>query len=84
MGAGDERHRGQTHEESFWRKVSLALPVIGQSLLMLGFVNELVTCLFFSRITVTFNVNNSIPPNFEEEVDQGQQKSAEEEVSEKQ
>lgn len=36
---------------------------------------------FFYRITVTFNVNNSIPPNFEEEAEQGQQKSAEEEVS---
>jgi len=39
---------------------------------------------FFYRITVTFNVNNSIPPNFEEEAaDQGRQKSAapEEEVS---
>lgn len=32
------------------------------------------------RVTVTFNVNNSIPPNFEEEVEQTQQKSAEEEV----
>ncbi|XP_026229295.1 complement component 1 Q subcomponent-binding protein, mitochondrial [Anabas testudineus] len=31
------------------------------------------------KVTVTFNVNNSIPPNFEEEVEQGQQKSAEEE-----
>uniref|UniRef100_A0A1A8GJZ8 Complement component 1 Q subcomponent-binding protein, mitochondrial n=1 Tax=Nothobranchius korthausae TaxID=1143690 RepID=A0A1A8GJZ8_9TELE len=32
------------------------------------------------KITVTFNVNNSIPPNFEAEVEQGQpQKSAEEE-----
>ncbi|XP_070699608.1 complement component 1 Q subcomponent-binding protein, mitochondrial [Pempheris klunzingeri] len=30
------------------------------------------------KITVTFNVNNSIPPNFEEEAEQGQ-KSAEEE-----
>lgn len=30
------------------------------------------------KITVTFNVNNSIPPNFEEEVEQGQ-KSQEEE-----
>uniref|UniRef100_A0A3P8T478 Complement component 1 Q subcomponent-binding protein, mitochondrial n=1 Tax=Amphiprion percula TaxID=161767 RepID=A0A3P8T478_AMPPE len=27
-----------------------------------------------SKITVTFNINNSIPPNFEEEVEQGQQK----------
>lgn len=35
----------------------------------------------FYRVTVTFNVNNSIPPNFEEEAEQGQQKSAEEEVS---
>ncbi|XP_017267992.1 complement component 1 Q subcomponent-binding protein, mitochondrial [Kryptolebias marmoratus] len=32
------------------------------------------------KITVTFNVNNSVPPNFEEEVEEGQpQKSAEEE-----
>lgn len=57
--------------------------MIGQSLLKLGFANELVIRLFFSRITVTFNVNNSIPPNFEEEVDQGQQKPAEGEVSER-
>ncbi|XP_060941683.1 complement component 1 Q subcomponent-binding protein, mitochondrial [Limanda limanda] len=28
------------------------------------------------QISVTFNVNNSIPPNFEEEAEQGQQKSA--------
>uniref|UniRef100_A0A673BR58 Complement component 1 Q subcomponent-binding protein, mitochondrial n=1 Tax=Sphaeramia orbicularis TaxID=375764 RepID=A0A673BR58_9TELE len=31
------------------------------------------------KITVTFNVNNSIPPNFEEEAEQGQQKTPEEE-----
>lgn len=31
------------------------------------------------RVTVTFNVNNSIPPSFEEE--EQQQKSAEEEVT---
>jgi len=31
------------------------------------------------KVTVTFNVNNSIPPNFDEEAEQGQQKSAEEE-----
>uniref|UniRef100_A0A3Q2Q9I3 Complement component 1 Q subcomponent-binding protein, mitochondrial n=1 Tax=Fundulus heteroclitus TaxID=8078 RepID=A0A3Q2Q9I3_FUNHE len=32
------------------------------------------------KVTVTFNVNNSIPPNFEEEVEQGQQqKPAEDE-----
>lgn len=36
---------------------------------------------FFHRVTVTFNVNNSIPPNFEDEAEQGQQKSGEEEVS---
>lgn len=35
----------------------------------------------FYRVTVTFNVNNSIPPNFEEEAEQGQQKPAEDEVS---
>lgn len=32
------------------------------------------------RITVTFNVNNSIPPSFDEEADQAQQKPAEDEV----
>lgn len=37
--------------------------------------------VFHYRITVTFNVNSSIPPNFEEEVDQGGQQKAEEEVS---
>lgn len=31
------------------------------------------------KITVTFNVNNSIPPNFDEEAEQGQQKTPEEE-----
>ncbi|XP_028323333.1 complement component 1 Q subcomponent-binding protein, mitochondrial [Gouania willdenowi] len=31
------------------------------------------------KITVTFNINNSIPPNFEEGMEQGQQKPAEEE-----
>jgi len=31
------------------------------------------------KVTVTFNVNNSIPPNFEEEAEQGQQKPAGEE-----
>ncbi|CAJ1064436.1 complement component 1 Q subcomponent-binding protein%2C mitochondrial [Xyrichtys novacula] len=31
------------------------------------------------KVTVSFNVNNSIPPNFEEEAEQGQQKPAEEE-----
>lgn len=37
---------------------------------------------FFSRVTVSFNVNNSIPANFEEEGEHEQtEKSAEEEVS---
>lgn len=38
-------------------------------------------CVF--RVTVTFNVNNSIPANFEEEEEEHEQtqKSAEEEVS---
>ncbi|KAM8835222.1 complement component 1 Q subcomponent-binding protein, mitochondrial [Synchiropus picturatus] len=31
------------------------------------------------KVTVTFNVNNSIPPNFEEEAEQGQQKPEEDE-----
>lgn len=63
--------------------MSLVPSVIIKSSMASGLANELLVCLpfFFYRITVTFNVNNSIPPNFEEEVDQGQQKSPEEEVS---
>ncbi|KAK7925659.1 hypothetical protein WMY93_007969 [Mugilogobius chulae] len=34
---------------------------------------------FWDKITVTFNINNSIPPNFGEDAEQGQQKPTEEE-----
>lgn len=43
--------------------------------------NQMFLSVFHYRITVTFNVNSSIPPNFEEEADQGGQQKAEEEVS---
>ncbi|XP_056141020.1 complement component 1 Q subcomponent-binding protein, mitochondrial [Lampris incognitus] len=40
---------------------------------------KLVRNIAGEKITVTFNINNSIPPNFEEEADQAQQKPAEDE-----
>lgn len=43
--------------------------------------DQMFLSVFHYRITVTFNVNSSIPPNLEEEVDQGGQQKAEEEVS---
>ncbi|XP_040038631.2 complement component 1 Q subcomponent-binding protein, mitochondrial [Gasterosteus aculeatus] len=51
----------------------------GWELEMNGTEAKLARNVAGEKITVTFNVNNSIPPNFEEEVDQGQQKSPEEE-----
>lgn len=52
----------------------------GWELEMNGTEAKLTKNVSGEKITVTFNVNNSIPPNFEEEGDQGQQqKSAEEE-----
>ncbi|XP_010741426.2 complement component 1 Q subcomponent-binding protein, mitochondrial [Larimichthys crocea] len=58
-----------------------ALPKMsgGWELEMNGTEAKLTRSLGGEKITVTFNVNNSIPPNFEEEIEQGQQKSAEEE-----
>ncbi|TKS83625.1 Complement component 1 Q subcomponent-binding protein, mitochondrial [Collichthys lucidus] len=58
-----------------------ALPKMsgGWELEMNGTEAKLTRGLAGEKITVTFNVNNSIPPNFEEEIEQGQQKSAEEE-----
>ncbi|KAM6911272.1 complement component 1 Q subcomponent-binding protein, mitochondrial [Lycodopsis pacificus] len=52
----------------------------GWELEMNGTEAKLTRNVAGEKITVTFNVNNSIPPNFEEEADQGQQKPAEEEA----
>lgn len=51
----------------------------GWELEMNGTEAKLTRTVAGEKITVTFNVNNSIPPNFEEEAESGQQKSAEEE-----
>lgn len=51
----------------------------GWELEMNGTEAKLVRFVSGDKVTVTFNVNNSIPPNFGEEADQGQQKPAEEE-----
>lgn len=51
----------------------------GWELEMNGTEAKLTRNVAGEKITVTFNVNNSIPPNFEEEADQGQQKAPEEE-----
>ncbi|CAB1316860.1 unnamed protein product [Coregonus sp. 'balchen'] len=43
---------------------------------------KLIRTISGEKVTVTFNVNNSVPPNFEEEAEQAQgQKSAESEVT---
>lgn len=51
----------------------------GWELEMNGTEAKLVRFVSGDKVTVTFNINNSIPPNFEEDAEQGQQKSAEEE-----
>lgn len=58
-----------------------ALPKMsgGWDLEMNGTEAKLVRFVSGDKVTVTFNVNNSIPPNFGEEGEQGQQKPAEEE-----
>ncbi|XP_049896926.1 complement component 1 Q subcomponent-binding protein, mitochondrial [Epinephelus moara] len=58
-----------------------ALPKMsgGWELEMNGTEAKLTRNVGEEKITVTFNVNNSIPPNFDEEAEQGQQKPAEEE-----
>ncbi|KAM8741545.1 complement component 1 Q subcomponent-binding protein, mitochondrial [Acanthopagrus schlegelii] len=50
----------------------------GWDLEMNGTEAKLIRTISGEKVTVTFNVNNSIPPNFEEEAEQGQQKSGEE------
>ncbi|GAA6218428.1 complement component 1 Q subcomponent-binding protein, mitochondrial isoform X1 [Lates japonicus] len=54
----------------------------GWELEMNGTEAKLSRTVSGEKISVTFNINNSIPPNFEEEVDQGQQKAAEAEEPE--
>lgn len=82
LGTADEWHRGETYKECRRGEVRL----LNVSLLASQFfqpfllVSNCVCCFLFCRISVSFNVNNSIPPNFEEEAEQGQQKSGEEEV----
>ncbi|XP_029375302.1 complement component 1 Q subcomponent-binding protein, mitochondrial [Echeneis naucrates] len=51
----------------------------GWELEMNGTEAKLMRSVSGEKITVSFNINNSIPPSFEEEAEQGQQKSAEEE-----
>lgn len=51
----------------------------GWELEMNGTEAKLTRNVAGEKVTVTFNVNNSIPPNFEEEAEQGQQKPAEDE-----
>lgn len=51
----------------------------GWELEMTGTEAKLTRFASGDKITVTFNVNNSVPPSFEEELEQGQQKPAEEE-----
>lgn len=82
LGTADERHGGETDEECRRGEVSLSkvLLLANSFLQPVRLVSNCVCWLLFHRISVTFNVNNSIPPNFEEEAEQGQQKSGEEEV----
>lgn len=82
LGTADERHRGETHKERRRGEVSLSNVLLLTNTFChpLLLVSNSVCCLLFHRISVTFNVNNSVPPNFEEEGEQGQQKSGEEEV----
>lgn len=51
----------------------------GWELEMNGTEAKLIRSVSGEKVTVTFNVNNSVPPNFDEEAEQGQQKSAENE-----
>lgn len=51
----------------------------GWELAMNGTEAKLTRNVSGEKVSVTFNVNNSIPPNFQEEAEQGHQKSAEEE-----
>ncbi|XP_005926880.1 complement component 1 Q subcomponent-binding protein, mitochondrial [Haplochromis burtoni] len=66
-------------EKKIQKNKSLPKVSGGWELEMNGTEAKLTRSVSGEKVTVTFNVNNSIPPNFEEEVEQTQQKSAEEE-----
>ncbi|XP_008331023.1 complement component 1 Q subcomponent-binding protein, mitochondrial [Cynoglossus semilaevis] len=65
-------------EKKIQKKKSLPKMSGGWELELNGTEAKLVRSVSGEKIAVTFNVNNSIPPNFEEEAE-GQQKPAEEE-----
>lgn len=66
-------------EKKIQKNKSLPKMSGGWELQMNGTETKLTRSVAGEKISVTFNVNNSIPPNFEEEAEQGQQKSGEEE-----
>lgn len=66
-------------EKKIQKNKSLPKMSGGWELQMNGTEAKLTRSVSGEKISVTFNVNNSIPPNFEEEAEQGQQKSGEEE-----
>ncbi|XP_020506098.1 complement component 1 Q subcomponent-binding protein, mitochondrial [Labrus bergylta] len=66
-------------EKKIQKNKSLPKMSGGWELEMNGTEAKLTRIVAGEKVAVTFNINNSIPPNFEEEADQGQQKAAEEE-----
>ncbi|XP_006806853.1 complement component 1 Q subcomponent-binding protein, mitochondrial, partial [Neolamprologus brichardi] len=68
-------------EKKIQKNKSLPKVSGGWELEMNGTEAKLTRSVSGEKVTVTFNVNNSIPPNFEEEGEQTQQKPAEEEMS---
>lgn len=69
-------------EKKIEKKKTLPKMSGGWELEMNGTEAKLTKQLSGEKITVTFNVNNSIPPNFEEEVEQGQQQKSPEDEPE--
>ncbi|XP_008426360.1 complement component 1 Q subcomponent-binding protein, mitochondrial [Poecilia reticulata] len=69
-------------EKKIQKNKSLPKMSGGWELEMNGTEAKLTRQLSGEKITVTFNVNNSIPPNFEEEVEQGQQQKSPEDEPE--
>ncbi|XP_003977011.1 complement component 1 Q subcomponent-binding protein, mitochondrial [Takifugu rubripes] len=65
-------------EEKLQKNKSLPKMSGGWDLEMNGTEAKLTRNMSGEKITVTFNVNNSIPPNFEDEVEQGGQQKLEE------
>uniref|UniRef100_A0A096LXP0 Complement component 1 Q subcomponent-binding protein, mitochondrial n=1 Tax=Poecilia formosa TaxID=48698 RepID=A0A096LXP0_POEFO len=69
-------------EKKIQKNKSLPKMSGGWELEMNGTEAKLTKQLSGEKITVTFNVNNSIPPNFEDEVEQGQQQKSPEDEPE--